>query len=38
VPTHVVDVAYEFELFYNNISKDSVDGGELVFLFGLGGS
>jgi hypothetical protein len=37
VPTPVVDVGYEFELFYNNIFKDSVDGGELVFLSGLGG-
>ncbi len=37
MPTLVVDVGYEFELFYNNISKDSVDGGELVFLSGLGG-
>jgi hypothetical protein len=32
VPTLVVDVGYEFELFYNNISKDSMDGGKLVFF------
>ncbi len=38
MPTLVVDVGYEFELFYNNISKDSIDGGKLVFFFGLGGS
>jgi hypothetical protein len=38
VPILVVDVEYEFELFYNNIFKDLLNGGELISLFGLGGN
>jgi hypothetical protein len=34
----VVDVGYESELFYNDISKDSINGGNLAFRFSLGGS
>jgi hypothetical protein len=38
VPTPVVDVGYEFDLFYNNILKNSADGRELVFFSSLSGS
>ncbi len=35
---HVIDARYEFKQFYNNISQDLADGGELVSRYGLGGS
>jgi hypothetical protein len=34
----IIDVGYEVESLYDNITNDSVDGRELFFRYGLSGS